>query len=199
MSKDILVADYFHSNSKFISKSSSSPPRWESFIYYRLIFFQASRPTCLMNYLSCNQLVRLYSEFLEKLKLYTKLGWNSRWSIHIKKFIFDHIICRFPSPIKVFLELANIIMNYWFISKINIRGQFIWKCLLVASNANILLPLSCPLRKVVNDSKSYMSTVPMIMSFKVLKYFSSGPKNKHFLSSDMHTYEMFIFRKNWCL
>ena len=46
--------------------------------------------------------------------------------------------------------------------------------LLVASNSHISTILSHPLWKNVNDSKSYVLAVPMIMSFKVLKYFFSG-------------------------
>ena len=46
--------------------------------------------------------------------------------------------------------------------------------LLVALNSHISTILSHPLWKNVNDSKSYVLAVPMIMSFKVLKYFFSG-------------------------
>ena len=33
-----------------------------------------------------------------------------------------------------------------------------------------------PLWKIINDSKSYVLTVPMIISFEVVNYFSSGKK-----------------------
>ena len=46
--------------------------------------------------------------------------------------------------------------------------------LLVASVSHVSTTLSHPLWKNVNDSKSYVLAVPMIMSFKVLKYFFSG-------------------------
>ena len=45
---------------------------------------------------------------------------------------------------------------------------------LVASNAHILTPLFHTLGKIIKDSKSYVPTVPMITSFKVLKQFFSG-------------------------
>ena len=46
--------------------------------------------------------------------------------------------------------------------------------LLVASNSHISTTLLHPLWKNINDSKSYVLAVPIIMSFKVLKYFFSG-------------------------
>ena len=46
--------------------------------------------------------------------------------------------------------------------------------LLVASVSHVSTTLSHPLWKNVNDSKSYVLAVSMIMSFKVLKYFFSG-------------------------
>ena len=45
---------------------------------------------------------------------------------------------------------------------------------LVASNSHISTTLSHTLWKNVNDSKSYVLAVPVIMSFKVVKYFCSG-------------------------
>ena len=54
--------------------------------------------------------------------------------------------------------------------------------LLVASSFHILTALSHPLRKNANDSKSYVPPVPMIISFKVFKYFFSG-KISFFLSA----------------
>ena len=49
--------------------------------------------------------------------------------------------------------------------------------LLVASNAHISTTLSHPLWKSVNDWKSYVPAMPVIMSFKVLKYFSNEKIN----------------------
>ena len=43
--------------------------------------------------------------------------------------------------------------------------------LMVASNVHISTTLFLPLSKVLNDSKSYVPAVPIIMSFKVLKEF----------------------------
>ena len=64
-------------------------------------------------------------------------------------------------------------MNYYFIFKINIRDSFLYlEMPLVASTTHNLTPLFRPLWKIVNDSKSFVPVVPM-MSFKVLKYFSS--------------------------
>ena len=57
--------------------------------------------------------------------------------------------------LKKYFYNCNIALNYCFICKINIKVYFVWKC-----------PWS--------DSKSYVRTMPMIMSFKVLKYFSCG-------------------------
>ena len=62
--------------------------------------------------------------------------------------------------------------------------------------------LSLPFRKNVNDSKSYVLAVPMVMSFKVLKCFSSD-KNK-FLSisllvvtrSQTKEIDVFFFQKS---
>ena len=42
---------------------------------------------------------------------------------------------------------------------------------MVASNVHISTTFFRPLSKVVNDSKSYVPAVPIIMSFKVLKEF----------------------------
>ena len=99
--------------------------------------------------------------------------------IHRKISLFNkiwglEIACRLAAPTKVFLQLEHN-TDYYFISKINIRGDFLYlEMLLVASNTHILTPLFCALWKIVNDSKSFVPAVPMIMSFKVLKYFFSG-------------------------
>ena len=66
-------------------------------------------------------------------------------------------------------------MNYNVICKINIMGNFIYlEMPLIASNTHISAPLFCPLWTIVNDLNSYVSAVPIIMLFKVLKYFASG-------------------------
>ena len=66
-------------------------------------------------------------------------------------------------------------MNYYFIFKINTRDSFLYlEMPLVAPNTHNLTPLFRPLWKIVNDSKSFVPVVAMMMSFKVLKYFSSG-------------------------
>ena len=79
--------------------------------------------------------------------------------------------------------------------------------LLVASNAHISKTLSHPLWKNVNDWKSYVPTVPRIMFFKVLKYFSNG-KIRFFLVAfqifflffrnlDPHNSRLFSPEKCW--
>ena len=45
---------------------------------------------------------------------------------------------------------------------------------LVASNTHILIPLFRPLWKILDDSKGFLPAMSMIMSLKVLKYFSSS-------------------------
>ena len=45
---------------------------------------------------------------------------------------------------------------------------------LVASNAHISASLFHPRGKIVYGSKRYVPTVPMIMTFKYLKYYLSG-------------------------
>ena len=42
---------------------------------------------------------------------------------------------------------------------------------LAASDTHILTPLFWPLSKIIKVSKRFVPTVPMILSFKVLKYF----------------------------
>ena len=114
------------------------------------------------NSVLCNLLLDYILQFLKKLKLYTKLcleTLNIRIKIYLRSFVdFHHL--------QKYFYNWNITLNHWFIFEINSRGCFIWKCL--------WLPFFCPLWKTINWSKSYVSTVPMIMSFKVLKYFSSG-------------------------
>ena len=53
--------------------------------------------------------------------------------------------------------------------------------LLVASVSHVSTTLSHPLWKNVNDSKSYVLAVSMIMSFKVLKSFFSGKMSFFYL------------------
>ena len=110
-------------------------------------------------------------QLLKKLKLYTKLGPDI-YSIYIWPHKFPHqnlfaITCTLPAPRKVFLQLE---LDTW---KINITGNFIYlEMPLIASNTHISRPLFRPLWKIVNDLKSYVPAVPMIMSFKVLKFIS---------------------------
>ena len=72
--------------------------------------------------------------------------------------------------------------------------------LLVASNFHISTTLSQPLWKNVNDSKSYILAVPMIMSFKVLKYFFSSKKSCFLFAwlwlQDLKPEKMFFFFRN---
>ena len=83
--------------------------------------------------------------------------------------------------------------------------------LLVASNYHMSTTLSHPLRKNVNDSKCFLLAVPIILSFKVLKYFSVAKRNFFYLLSCgneisnrkklffflTHTTEGFFHKKKW--
>ena len=81
--------------------------------------------------------------------------------------------------------------------------------LLVASNAHISTILSHPLWKNVNEWKNYVPAVPVIMTFKVLKYFSNGKinfflfacleKNFFFRNLDPHNSRPFSPEKCWFL
>ena len=65
-------------------------------------------------------------------------------------------------------NIWNITLNYCFICKIASGLILSGSAPRYLSNAHNLTPLFYPLGKIVND------TVPMIMSFKVLKYFSNS-------------------------
>ena len=46
---------------------------------------------------------------------------------------------------------------------------------LIGSNPQVSsMPLFCPLWKIVNDWKDYVHAVPMIIPFKLLKFFFCG-------------------------
>ena len=67
----------------------------------------------------------------------------------------------------------NITLNYCFIFKSNVRGSVIWKC--SWQHQVPIFPYHCsPTLKNGNRLKSIVPTVPMVMSFKFFKYFSSG-------------------------
>ena len=63
--------------------------------------------------------------------------------------------------------------------------------MLVVSNAHISTTLSHPLSKNINDWKSYVPAVPMIMFFKVLKYFSNDK-----ISFFLFAWPNFLFFRN---
>ena len=65
---------------------------------------------------------------------------------------------------------------------------------LVTSNTLILTPFFRPIWKVVNDSKSYVLRVPLIMSFKVLKYFLVAKQVSFYL---LAYGKEIANRKNW--
>ena len=115
-------------------------------------------------------------QLLKKLELYIhKTAYtvhNAPISFHIKIYLWSLVDYQ---HLQKYFYNWNITLNYYFICKINIYGNFIYlEMPLVASNTHISTPLFCPLWKITNDSKGYVPAVPMIMSFKVLKYFSSG-------------------------
>ena len=85
--------------------------------------------------------------FLEKLKLCTKLGpdtvCETPISFHIKIYLWSLVDYQ---HLQKYFYNWNITLNYYFICKINIRGNFIYlEMPLVASNAHILTPLFRPL------------------------------------------------------
>ena len=108
-------------------------------------------------------------QFLRKLKLYTKLApetvHKSLISIHTKIYLWSFVDYQY---LKKYFFIWNITLNHCFICKIISRLTLSGKAPGYSSNAHNLTPLFYPLWKTVNDS------VPMIMSFKVLKYFSNG-------------------------
>ena len=119
------------------------------------------------------------------LKLFTKLGPDTVHgppiSFHVKIYLWS--LVDYEHLQKYFYNW-NITLNYCFTSKINIIGNFIYlEMSLIASNTHIATPLFHPLWKIVNNSKSYGPAVPVIMSFKVLKYFSSDKISFFFFAS----------------
>ena len=112
---------------------------------------------------------------LKKLKLYTKLGretiHKAPISIHIKIHLWFFVGYQ---HLQKYFYNWHMKLNYYFICKINIMGNFMLK--------SHWYSIKCPyfdrsfsgLWKIVNDSKNYVSAVPMIMSFNLLEYFYSG-------------------------
>ena len=81
--------------------------------------------------------------------------------------IFILIICRLPSR-KKYIYDWNITLNYCLSTK-SVPGVILSGNAMVASNTQVSLELeNC------KWLKSYVNTVPMITSFKILKYFSCG-------------------------
>ena len=108
-------------------------------------------------------------QFLKKLKLYTKLGPETVHkpliSIHTKIYLWSFVDYQY---LKKYFYIWNITLNCCFICKIISRLTLSGNASGYSSNAHNLTPLfHYPLWKIVHDS------VPMIMSFKVLKYFSN--------------------------
>ena len=111
-------------------------------------------------------------QFFKKLKLYKQYV-----SIHVKIYLGSFVDYQ---HLQKYLYNWNITLNYCFIFIININGNAPGSIKYLYFDI-IILPTvkNCKL----NDSKSYVPTVPMIIS-KVLKYFSSG-KISFFLFSSM--------------
>ena len=75
-------------------------------------------------------------------------------SFHIKIYLW--LLVDYQHLQKYFYNW-NITLNYYFICKINIRGNFIYlEMPLVASNTHISTPLFRPLWKILNDLKRYV-------------------------------------------
>ena len=99
---------------------------------------------------------------LKKLNLYTKLGpdtvHKTPISFHIKFYLL---------PLVYYQHLQKYFYN-WNISGVTL---YIWNC---TWQHQIPILRHHYFAHFVNDSKSYVPAVPLIMSFKVLKDFSSG-------------------------
>ena len=118
----------------------------------------------------CFNFWRNYSYTQNWVQIYTV--HKTSISFHIKVYLWSHVDYQ---HLQKYFYNWNITLNYYFICKIDIRDNFIYlEMPLVASNTHISAPLFCPLWKIVNDLKSYVPAVPMIMSFRVLKHFSTG-------------------------
>ena len=80
-----------------------------------------------------------------------------------------------------------------------LSGNFLYlEMSLVASNTQILTPVFRPPWKIVNDSKSFVLAVPIIMLFKVFKYFSSGHSAFDFLNNfQIYNKKIENFGKIW--
>ena len=108
----------FHLNSKFISKTSFPLHGWKM--------------SCV-NHKNVNQFLRLRAYLIKKLKAIHKPG--SRKSIYVRprevfksKFTCDHLSFVDYQHLQKYFYNWSITLNYYFIFKINIRGDFIWKC-----------------------------------------------------------------------
>ena len=111
---------------------------------------------------------------LKKLKLYTKLipetEHKAPISIHIKIYLWSFV--DYQHLQKYFYNWNIRTLNHCFICKIGIRGNLIWKCPW-QHQMPIFRHYFTHFEKMYMK-KSYLLAVPMIMPFKVLKYFSSG-------------------------
>ena len=87
-----------------------------------------------------------------------------------KQFLSFHI--------KIYVSCVDLLLEHrielLLICKINSRDNFIWKCPWHHQMPIFRHYYFAHFEKTVNDSKSYMSTVPVIKSFKFLNYFCSG-------------------------
>ena len=111
------------------------------------IVWYTEHPSELANSFSCIQLLKLYMlHLLKKLKLYTKMGPETERkapiSIHIKIYLWSFV--DYQHLQKYFYNWNIITLNHCLIYKINIRGNFTWKCL-TASNTHIISTLFHPL------------------------------------------------------
>ena len=102
-------------------------------------------------------------QLLKKLKLYvykTASRYSTQGphvSFHIKIYLWSLVDYQ---HLQKYFYNWNITLNYYFICKINIRGNFLYlEMSLVASNTHILTPLFRPLWKIVNDSKCFVHSV----------------------------------------
>ena len=114
-------------------------------------------------------------------------------SIHIKIYSWSFVDYQ---HLRKYSYNWNITLNYCFIHEINIKVNLTGYAPGIESTAHISTPLFCRLRKIVNDPKGYVPAVTLIMSFKVLEYFSSGKISCFYLLA--HGKEI-SNRKNWSI
>ena len=113
-------------------------------------------------------------------------------SIHTKIYLPSFVDYQY---LKKYFYMWNIPLNYCFICKIISRLTLCGNASGYSSNAYNLTPLFHPLWKTVHNS------VAMIMSFKVLKYFSNGKISFFLFASLLEWYLkleklMFFFKKS---